>query len=141
MLSKVARSQATVGNLRKPHGQTLRVFTAFLCVGGFGEICQESASLSPIFFMSCLLRQDCSPHVSPLHLLNGHSPLAVPPLPPGRTRDLVESNCAAGPRMSLYPQAVNAALGIEVPEYIPVHRAMNELWGWRPQNRSLSIRP
>lgn len=50
-----------MGNIRKPQGQTLRVFTAFLCVGGFGEICVESASLSFVFLMSCLLGQDFSP--------------------------------------------------------------------------------
>lgn len=36
--------------------------------------------------------------------------------------------------MSLYPQALNAALGMEVPEYIPVHRAMSEVGGWSLQS-------
>lgn len=48
-------------NIRKPQGQTLRVLTAFLWVGGFGEICVESANLSFVLLMSCLLGQDFSP--------------------------------------------------------------------------------
>lgn len=42
-------------------------------------------------------------------------------------QNLEESDCVASPRASLHLQAMNAALGIEVPEHIPIHRAMNKL--------------